>query len=360
MTVTGLSRRKRLIFASVATAIGFATTSVALLGVDVYLHGRFQESAGLNIWGYRGPTVGRKQPGELRVVFLGGSTAFGYGVSWDRAIPAQLEKNLNRQLPPGVSRASVVNLAYNNEGAYSFRFTLEDYKYLNYDVVCLYEGYNDMMGDPTKPNTSVFRRDSPVFKLTGYMPIFPVAFREKASSLRYGGDLTGYYRYMRGETTKTVFRPNLANRAAAGALDATAAIGEQLEQQLAKAMGEKRRTIVGGETSGCRHPWGDYCLSMFTAIDYALQTGKRVLVITQPYLAGQLRERHIDQQTAMADVLARRYQGNPRVQYANVGDAVDISDPEVGYDRMHLTAPANAIVAERLVQPVLELARVRP
>jgi hypothetical protein len=43
------------------------------------------------------------------------------------------------------------------------------------------------------------------------------------------------------------------------------------------------------------------------------------------------------------------------VHYANAGDAVDINDPSIGYDRMHLTAPGNATVAEQLVEPVLQL-----
>ena len=57
--------------------------------------------------------------------------------------------------------------------------------------------------------------------------------------------------------------------------------------------------------------------------------------------------------------LMRRYQNNPRVQYTNVGDAVDITNPLVGYDSMHLTAPASAIVAEHLVGPVLALAQIK-
>ena len=356
-----LSRRKRILFALAAIAIFTIVGAAALLAADIYLHGRFQESAGVNVWGYRGPVLGHKKPGELRIVFLGGSTAFGYGVAWDKAIPAQLEQKLSGHLPPGVSRVSVANLAYNNEGAYSFVYTIDDYKYLDYDIVCLYEGYNDMMGDPTRPNTSVFRRDSPVFKLTGYLPIFPIAFREKASALRFGGELDGYYRMMRGEETKTTFRPGLAKRGAAGVLDAGAAVGESLERQLARVMEKQgRATIVDGDKSGCKYPWGEYCKSMFMAVDRALALDKRVLVIGQPYLAAELRARHIDQQTTMATELMRRYQGNPRVQYVNAGDAVDINDPLIGYDRMHLTAPGNAAVAERLVEPVRALAQVKP
>lgn len=350
------SRRKRLIFALAAMLLTFSVCFIALLAADIYLHHRLQNSAGLNVWGYRGPVVKRKKPGELRIVYLGGSTAFGYGVNWNQAIPALLEHRLNARLPARASRVSIVNLAYNNEAAFSFKFTLDDYKYLDYDIVCLYEGYNDITQNPLKPNVSVFRHDSPVFTLTGYLPIFPLAFREKAGALRYGGDVGAYYRALRGEPDATVFRPGLANRAAAGVLDATAAIGDSLNRQLARATEEPPRAVVGGDSSGCKYPWGDYCRSMFTAVDHALAMGKRVLVISQPYVS----DGHRDQQQTMAAALALRYQGNPRVRYANVGTVVDTNDPLLAYDHMHLTAPGNAAIADALVEPVLALAQVTP
>ena len=352
-----LSRRKRLLFALSAVALVFLVTTASLLAVDIYLHRRYQKSSMVNVWGYRGPVLGRKQPGELRIAFLGGSTAFGYGVNWDEAIPAQLENRLNAHLPAGASRVSVANLGFNSEGAFSFVFTIDDYRYLNDDIVCLYEGYNDMMGDPANPNTSVFRHDSTIFRATGYMPIFPLIFREKAAALRFGGDVNALYRSVRGQETRTMFRPGLANRTAAGALDASAAITESLERQVARIKQEPRRRIVGGETTGCRPPWGEYCKSVLTAVDRVLALGKRVMVISQPHLPGHLRERHADQQTTMVAELKRRYRDNVRVAYTNMGDALDINDPAMAYDGMHLTVAGNARVAEWLVEPVRALAQ---
>ena len=86
-------------------------------------------------------------------------------------------------IQPANNRFTVVNLGYNNEGAYSFTFTLNDYLSLRYDLAVLYEGYNDLMADPRAPNFSVFRHDSPVFRLTGYLPIFPIVFKEKAAAM---------------------------------------------------------------------------------------------------------------------------------------------------------------------------------
>lgn len=170
--------RRRLAFIGTAIVVATVIPVAALLAIDVYLHRKYERTGGFNVWGYRGPTVGRKQPGEYRVVFLGGSTAFGYGVDWNQSIPFVLEGLLNGRRT-GNERFSVVNLAYNNESAYSFKFTLADYRSFGYDLVCLYEGYNDLMGDPVGPNTSVFRRDSPIFRLTGYLPIFPSSSRRR-------------------------------------------------------------------------------------------------------------------------------------------------------------------------------------
>src|SRR5262245_23695031 len=177
-------RSKRIVFALIAVAASLLLAGGTLVGLDLYLHGKYQRSAGFNMWGYRGPAAGRKAPGEYRIAVLGGSSAFGYGVAWAEAFPAVLEQKLKASASRPVS---VVNLAYNNEGAYSFKYTLQDYAYLDYDLAVLYEGYNDIMGGsvggPTngrgeQPNLTVFRHDSAVFRLTGYLPIVPIIVRE--------------------------------------------------------------------------------------------------------------------------------------------------------------------------------------
>src|SRR5665213_2251241 len=119
------SNQRRWIFAAVAVAIAIGVSTATLLAVDVYLHGRYERSAGFNVWGYRGDAVGKKQPDEYRVVVLGGSAAYGYGVSADEAFPAVLERLL--QARTASAHFTVVNLAYNNEGAYSFKTPLQDY-----------------------------------------------------------------------------------------------------------------------------------------------------------------------------------------------------------------------------------------
>ena len=347
-----LSGPKRAWFAAMTVALTAALALLMVLGVDIYLHGKYQRSAGVNVWGYRGPVAGQKASGELRVAVFGGSTAFGYGVTWDESFPAVLERRLEARAPGAFK---VVNLAYNNEGAYSFRFTMKDYDYLHYDLALLYEGYNDL-ADPNGPNLSLFRHESPVFRLTGYLPIFPIVFKEKAAVMRYGGDIGALYR----DQAKTVFHPGLATRTGAEALNAAAAVGQSLERQLGRVSAEPTHHIVDAASTGCRYPWQEYCRSILEAVQYGLSNGTRVLVVSQPYAPGEyLRVRHREQQSEMAAMLVRRFGDDPRVAYVNLGETIELSDPALSFDRMHLTAAGNARLAESLVSPVVAMATSR-
>jgi lysophospholipase L1-like esterase len=347
-----VSRRKRIVFVLAATLVPVLAFTTALLAVDVHLHTKYQTTAGFNIWGYRGPVVGRKRPGEYRVAVLGGSAAFGYGVNWDQAIPAVLERRLSAMAPSGRT-FRVINLAYNNEGAYSFAVTQRDYAYLDADLVFLYEGYNDLMGDPKRPNLSVFRHNSPVFRLTGYLPIFPIVFKEKAAAMLSGGDIGTLYR---GQE-KTVFRPGVATQAAAGMLRATAEIGESLERQLGRTAPEAPRSVGAVDATGCKYPWGQYCRAIADGVRTALAANRQVLVASQPYEIGEyLRARHMEQQHEAAAMLTRLFGSDPRVRYVDLGETVDLGDATLSFDRMHLTVAGNQRLVEHLVSPVAEMA----
>jgi hypothetical protein len=366
-----ISRPRKIVFAAITFAIVTIVITGALMTTDVWLHARLQRFSGVNVWGYRGPTAARKRPGELRVAVLGGSSAFGYGVRWDEAIPAVLQNVLAvKRREAGEGRVSVVNLAYNNEGAYSFKFTLQDYAYLDYDIVSLHSGYNDLIPDPGV-NQSVYRHDSPVFRTTGYMPILPLYLREKTSSWLTGNIEAGY-RDARGERA-TVFKPGLARAATAGALHAVAAIGASLDRQFGRLAADsstvsQRSSSTGGPTRetplaadeprrGCPHPWVNYCRGLFDAIDYALAHGKRVLVVTEPYLVSAARSLHVYQQRVMAEAVQWTYGSNPGVKYVNAGDIVNLADRAYGYDYMHLTPAGSMAVARYLADPLLELSR---
>lgn len=180
---------KHLRFALAAIALSLCLAVGTFFAADTYSHWKFDGVVGLNREGYRGPLVSHAHPDIKRIVVLGGSTAFGYGVPWQEAWPAQLEKQLaligiecgdgNYMYatatgwycggtktkvnihPPHVQ---VVNLGYNAEGAAAFRPTLEDFAYLKPDLIILYEGYNDLAGSDGYGvvNSQVYRRQSPM------------------------------------------------------------------------------------------------------------------------------------------------------------------------------------------------------
>ena len=347
------SGRRRIVFAAVALAIAVGATTATLLAVDVYLHGRYERSAGFNVWGYRGATAGRKRPGEYRIVVLGGSAAYGYGVSADEAMPAALERLLRMRAASPLF--TVVNLAYNNEGAYSFKTTLQDYRWLDYDLAFLYEGYNDMS---ERTNVSVFRHDSPIFRVTGYMPIFPIIFKEKAAAMLNNGDVGSLYRQDPGQT---VFHASLANKAGAGVLQATAEVAKSLEAQLGRVATEPVHHVDDRVVAGCQKPWGPYCQSVASAVEFARADGRQVMVGTQPYLKvkPEVRAAHFSQQEELRAMLTRRFSADPGVSYVNLGDRLDLENSLVSFDHMHLTVAANETLAGALVEPVLEMAARR-
>jgi len=344
------NRRRWVLFAVAAAAISVGAAASALLGVDMYLHSRYERSAGFNMWGYRGPSVGRKRAGEYRIVVLGGSAAYGYGVTADEAIPAALQRLLRSRAPSPIF--TVVNLGYNNEGAYSFKATLDDYAWLRYDLALLYEGYNDL--STTRQNTQIFRHESPVFRLTGYMPIFPIVFKEKAGAMLNGGDAS--YR----ADGKTQFRAGLAAKTGATVLTATADIAQSLEAQIGRVSSERSSHADEGIDTECER-WSSYCRSIERAIEAARSHHAQVLVATQPYLrtGEQALTVHKQQQAALREFLRRRFSDDRDVAYVDAGDAVNLEDSRLSFDHMHLLAEGNARVAAVLVRRVIEMAASR-
>jgi hypothetical protein len=347
-----LSRRKKILFSLVAIALSFGVVVLGLLAADLVLHYRAEKSAGLNRHGYRGPVVGRKQPGELRVVMLGGSTVFGYGVAWSESIPSYLEPKLSARVSRPVR---VVNLGFNNEGAYAFLPNLEDFEYLDYDVIVLYEGYNDLPGDEG-PNRSVYRRNSAIYRAFGYYPILPLYLEEKARALRFGSVNAAYDTLQKQDGGKdaVVFRPGLAQRTSAAALQAISSMTLALDGQLEKTARAVPPVSAAASTLGCTFPYVTYCESVAAAVRFGRTRDKGVVVASQPHLYGpRSNELHAKQREMLSAMISRAFGGDPRVVRADFAQLIDLSNVDMTFDGMHLKPEANAIVAQALVDPVV-------
>ena len=102
----------------------------------------------INADGFRGPVQVRpKPPGRFRVVILGDSIAFGYGVEEAAAFPRVLESELARRAPG--SNVDVVNLGVGGYNAWNEARVLEDVG-VSYDpdLVLVQFCINDL-NDPT-------------------------------------------------------------------------------------------------------------------------------------------------------------------------------------------------------------------
>ena len=286
------------------------------------------------------------------MVALGGSTVFGYGLPWTESWPHAVERQLNAMRPRDVP-VTVINLGAPRDSVGTFVTTMNDYGYLKYDVVILYEGYNDLELPDTTRVTSptdatlghyvAWRHQSPVFRWTGYLPIFPLVLTEKAMSLMHGGDPNAAY-----SSREIVFRPGLATRVTAGAMKATADIALGLEHRFGRLTPGEPVAGTVYETSCGR--WSRYCGAIDAAVRLARQRGQRAIVVTQPYLS----DLHVEQQQALAANLQREFGGDSQVRYVNLGTLVDLHDTTMAYDGLHLTASGNQKIAAALAPVVLE------
>ena len=347
-----LTWRRRILFAGASIAIALLLSTAALLGLDIYLHHRVQFSAGVNVWGYRGEPVGRKKRNEARVLALGGSTTFGYGLPWDQSWPYYLEERVNnaRRRQGTAAPVTVVNLGVPTDSARTFVATLNDYAYLRGDIAIFYEGYNDLGLDTNPPKNTTnpavshylaWRHQSPIFRWTGYFPIFPLVLNEKASILLRGRIGT--------EREEVRFRPDLATRATAAAMKEAADIGVSLERRLGKLtdVDVQKSQMVDADCGR----WSQYCGAVQDAVQNALAHHQQAIVVTQPYFS----DLHVEQQRALASMLGRRFGGDARVRYVNLGRLLDLRNPRVAYDGLHLVAGANMQVADAIVPALLEM-----
>lgn len=317
---------------------------IALLAADVYAHWRTQDAGGVNIWGYRGSPVGRKPSGGLRIVLLGGSTAFGWGLPAHESIAAYLEQRL-RAHSAMRRHVSVVNLGAPAQGAFGFLYDLQDFVYLDYDVVVMYSGLNDLGTYVARgiDNDYLFRRESPVFRVTGYFPVLPIVLRERAGMLTTGGDVGAAYR-----PEQIRFTPGLPARATAAAMRTFANLGDRVSMQVGKLTANGPPPVVDTD---CVRTWKLYCGRVRAAVEWSIARDKPVLFVTQPYMS----DAHVEQQANVSAMLDAAFGATGRVRYVNLGRLIDMTDRSIAYDGVHLVARGNELVADGMVAPLIDL-----
>jgi hypothetical protein len=206
-----------------------------------------------------------------------------------------------------------VNLGHLSDSSVCYEPTYRDYRYLDADIVILYEGYNDVEGPSRRTERDCYQQGSVVFRWTGYFPVSPVFFREHWYKLRYGSITRGY------EIDRDT---QLARRAA---------------------------------QAGPQPPipaYDNYERNVLTFVRARLQEGKGVVFASQPYLGNPA---HLDQQTRIRAALGP-FMSHPRFRYR---DCLYLFggkwDAAWFNELMWLNPRGNATLAAALAEPVTQL-----
>ena len=175
--------------------------------------------------------------------------------------------------------------------------------------------------------------------------------------LRHGGDLGAAYSSDLGQAPKTVFRPNVAARTSAAALDGVAKAANSLGEQLGRLSKVEAPAYARISRIGCSLPWVNYCDSVHAAVRHVLSQGKRVIVAGQPRMSGGgTTVVHERQQRMLGAMIRSEFASEPHVLYVDLGHVVDLADPAYTFDAMHLNGDGNRKVAEALAPHVLAMA----
>ena len=291
------------------TGTALVAAFALLLLADVAAHRAVERNGGLNRHGYRGEVMHAKPAGQVRVMVAGGATAFSPDVSWDQSLGFVLQRFLGqgwrwREMVP----TAVADVSLPNETAGTVAETLRHFEYLEADIVCLITGHNDLPGVSISPDGRV---RSATFRTAGYLPALPAL-------------LTG-----KSIVPSTPVLP----------VDAA---------WIRTSARESSAELAPGP---CRAGWQAYCDAIAAAVDVALAQGKRVLVVSEPYISNA----HLAQQRALATMLAHRYAGESRVKYLDLGWTVDRLDSTMMTDGWKLTPRGIEQYAEGVFEGVFAM-----
>ena len=288
--------RGKLIGIFAVEIAAFAFLAGALL--DRRMHQRDQ-LYGVNQWGYRGETRASKEPGEIRVALIGGSSAFERDLSYGWTLAGQLDIELRNAGAPTRRVYSVVNLSEPQAGADSYVDTLRDYAFLEPDVVCIFDGYDELERLPSHA-----RHRSFVFRATGYLPTLPA---------------------------RMLGRPGWLS-------DQDGGVAELLRE------GRGSRADVS-----CAGASAVYCAAMAATARFALRHHHTVIVVSPPSVSS----RHAAQQRSLAVTLDQEFGRELPFRYLDLGASIDLSNRVHSPDGLHRTNIGNHVIGQKIASAIL-------
>lgn len=293
--------------------------AVVTIAGDLAAHKRVELLGGLNIRGYRGPVAHQRQPNELRVVFVGGTRAFGWGEPASgttvAAVRFELSRVLDRPNQP-LQPIVAINLGQLGASPASYVSTLEHFSDLAPDYIVIFDDLGD--AGPNRPFDA-----SGIFTLTGYRPMLPLVLQEKGrvtssrllgAPLEYCGDALAF-----------------------------------LDRALARVAGARERADAVGSGSLSSDA---YASSMMSAIAAAHARARGVVVALAPV--------DTDTQRRNFEALEARLRGLHDAAWLRVvslSDESDLYDPSLRLDGFSFGASATAVASQAIAPALLQLVR---
>lgn len=315
-----------VILASEVVVIGLLLT----IAMDVRAHARVQDFGGLNVWGYRGPVAHQRQPGEIRIVVVGGTRAFGWGepasalVSHLRRVIMLTTDRPGQPLRPVI----VINLARLGALPDDYPAVLSRYAYLEPDYVCLYDDLGERGAD-FDANASGVRA------LTGYQPALPLVLREKGMAWRFGDVNRGY----------------VAARAGAGAGFGLRTAAGMLLESVGAALTTVDRAAgyaFGGRRAGADDRVESYADQMMAAIDAAHRRRRGVVLVLSPAeSSAQASRRRV--------LLGRIDRAAPWLRVVDLDGRRELTDPAMRLDGWNYGSAAIMRTAELIAPAFISL-----
>jgi len=168
-----------------------------------------------NSIGFRSPEFNpKKQPGAIRILFIGSSTTFGTNAPVETTFPFLVGKLLIEKLPE--IRTETINAAQPCKTSYWELERIKETLYLTPDIIVVMTGYNDSatiysefanideQGDLILKPSLLTRLDT---WIAGHS-VFYVTFREKIAILRYGSPLLAFTKPPAPQWERTLDKSN--------------------------------------------------------------------------------------------------------------------------------------------------------
>ncbi|NDD92014.1 hypothetical protein EBZ37_08020 [bacterium] len=99
------------------------------------------------------------------------------------------------------------------------------------------------------------------------------------------------------------------------------------------------------------NPWAFYLTQTQKSIEIALAQGGKVLLLGQPCIGAW----HEEQQAALFRFWREKYSADPRIGYLDLARELDLKDPQLAPDGMHLSLKGHQKLAPLLVPVLLQM-----